>query len=171
MSLPKSGAVYHFTGSPSSGWSFSQKIVANDTTANHMFGRSLAFNGEVLVVGAPGNTTDTNGNGPALASSGATYVFNATAPGYTGWSQTQKLVVPAPHRAAGELFGFSVALDKNVQYLVVGAPRDRHNLDEVSNPIVNAGSAYVYKLAGSGSPWNAFFLQKLVASSRAKERQ
>src|SRR3546814_8526595 len=53
------------------------------------------------------------------------------------WSQTQKLVVPAPHRAAGELFGFSVALDKNVQYLVVGAPRDRHNLDEVSNPIVN----------------------------------
>src|SRR3546814_486957 len=83
------------------------------------------------------------------------------------WSQTQKLVVPAPHRAAGELFGFSVALDKNVQYLVVGAPRDRHNLDEVSNPIVNAGSAYVYKLAGSGSPWNAFFLQKLVASDRA----
>ncbi|MDP1698681.1 MAG: FG-GAP repeat protein [Xanthomonadaceae bacterium] len=169
LNVSKAGAVYHFVKTGST-WAPVQKILAADRYPDDGFGRALAFNGELLVVGSVGNDRDANGNGPVLATAGAVYVFNPTASGYTGWTQTQKLVIPAPYRTAGDQFGASVALDKNLQYLVVGAPGERHDVDEVSNPIVFTGSAYVFKLAGGGSSppqWSAAFLQKLVASDRS----
>jgi len=165
--IANSGSVYHFanTGTPlSPNWQMAQKIFASDRNAGDAFGRALAFSGNLLVVGSVGNSRDGNGNGPILVKAGAAYVFNPTAPGYTGWTQTQKLTIPAPHRTAGDQFGASVALDKNTQFLVVGASAERHNVDEVSNPIPVTGSAYVYQLTGAQTPWTA---QKLVASDRS----
>lgn len=166
--IAHSGAVHHFTrtGTAPSPWQHAQKLFAVDRSEGDGFGGSLAFNGNLLVVGSVGNSRDGNGNGPLLAKAGAAYVFNATA-GPGGWVQTQKLTIPAPHRTAGDLFGISVEIDKNTQYLVVGAPRERHNIDEVSNPISNAGSAYVYHLTGTQAPWTANLMQKLVASDRS----
>jgi len=166
LSVSKSGAVHHFVKTGST-WAPAQRILAADRNPDDWFGKALAFNGKLLVVGSAGNDRDANGNGPVLNNAGAAYVFNATGPGYTAWTQTQKLVLPAPYRTAGDTFGASVALDKNAQYLVVGAPGEGHDVDEVSNPITATGSAYVYKLTGSAPPWNATFLQKLVASDRS----
>ncbi|PKM16472.1 MAG: hypothetical protein CVV12_03315 [Gammaproteobacteria bacterium HGW-Gammaproteobacteria-2] len=169
VAVAKAGAVYHFVKTGPT-WAPVQKILASDRYPDDWFGRALAFNGELLVVGSVGNDRDANGNGPVLATAGAAYVFNPTAPGSMSWMQTQKLVIPAPYRAAGDQFGASVALDKNLRYLVVGAAAEPHDVDEVSNPITFTGSAYVYKLAGGGSSppqWNATFLQKLVASDRS----
>lgn len=169
LNISKAGAVHHFVKTGPT-WAPVQKILASDRYPDDGFGRALAFNGELLVVGSVGNDRDANGNGPVLATAGAAYVFNPTAPGSMSWMQTQKLVIPAPYRAAGDQFGASVALDKNLQYLVVGAAAEPHDVDEVSNPITFTGSAYVYKLAGGGSSppqWNATFLQKLVASDRS----
>lgn len=167
--IANSGAVHHFTrtGSIPSPWQHAQKIFASDRNAGDVFGKALAFNGELLVVGSVGNSRDANGNGPVLNKAGAAYVFNPTAPGYTGWTQTQKLTIPAPHRTAGDQFGASVALDKDTQFLVVGASAERHNVDEVSSPIPVTGSAYVYQLTGAQTPWTANLVQKLVASDRS----
>lgn len=163
--LPGAGAVYHYVNAPAA-WTFSQKIVAADRAANQGFGRALAFNRDVLVVGSPTNTTDATGGGTALTNAGAAYLFQPTAPGSTGWTQTQKLVIPSPHRTAGDLFGFSVAIDRNATHLLVGAPNERHDANEAGTPIVNAGSAYFYQLSG-GPPWTATQMQKLVASDRS----
>lgn len=167
--IANSGSVYHFSNTgtpPSPNWQMAQKIFASDRNAGDAFGRALAFSGNLLVVGSVGNSRDGSGNGPILAKAGAAYVFNATT-GLSGWVQTQKLTIPAPHRTAGDQFGASVALDKNTQFLVVGASAERHNVDEVSNPIPVSGSAYVYQLTGSQAPWTANLVQKLVASDRS----
>jgi len=169
QSIAISGTVYHFSNTGTSAnpnWQMAQRIVASDRNEGDGFGKALAFSGNLLVVGSVGNSRDGNGIGPLLANAGAAYVFNATA-GPGGWVQTQKLTIPAPHRTAGDQFGASVALDKNTQFLVVGAPGERHDVDEVSNPIPVTGSAYVYQLSGTQAPWTANLAQKLVASDRS----
>lgn len=161
-SILNSGAVHYFTNTqaPTNPWQWTQKLFASDRNAGDLFGKSLAFNGNLLAVGSVGNQRDSAGSGPLLSKAGAAYVFQMLG---GNWMQTQKLTIAPPHRTAGDLFGTSVALDGLSSYLVVGASAERHNVDEVSNPIPVTGSAYVYHLAGG----TASLAQKLVASDRS----
>src|SRR5262249_50831155 len=83
--------------------------------------------GDTAIIGAHFNDSGPNAN------QGAAYVFRRSA---GTWSQTQKLI--ASDAAAGDLFGFSVALD--AETAVIGAS----GKDE--NAATDAGAAYAFTL-------------------------
>lgn len=105
--------------------------VTNGTQIN--FGAAVALDGDILLVGAPGEDSATD---PMVFDSGAVYVFQREG---AGWVEKQQLT--SPSEAAFEEFGSSVGValgDDNVDYLIVGAPGA-------------GGSAYIFKRVDGGS--------------------
>ncbi|MGE0127866.1 MAG: putative Ig domain-containing protein [Blastocatellales bacterium] len=123
--IPYAGAVYAFVRYQQ-GWSQYQKITADDKAENALFGTAIAFNGDRLVVGAPGT-----GNG-ANARVGAAYVFTSSIGGR--WTQQQKLTASAG--STNQFFGGSVALSNET--VAVGAPDDSVGAN------VKLGSVYIF---------------------------
>ena len=103
------------------------KLTAPDAARGGEFGSAVAVQGNVAVVGAPGDAS-------AGFGTGAAYVFEKTT---TGWQLQQKLVGPD---ASHSFFGTSVAIDND--RIVVGAYGD-FNVD------VGAGAAYVFVHVGT----------------------
>lgn len=108
----ESGAVHVFSRSGNS-WQQKDMLVPDDGMAGDAFGGSVSISGDTIVIGAAGE--DDQG-----AESGAVYVFGRSG---TDWVQQAKLV--ADDGAAGDGFGFDVAIDGDV--VVVGAPFDDGN--------------------------------------------
>ncbi len=97
------------------------------------FGAAVALDGEVLVIGAPGEDSETD---PMGFDTGSAYVFEHEG---AVWVEKQKLT--SPSEAPFEVFGTSVGValgDEGVDYLVVGATG-------------GTGSAYVFKRMSGGS--------------------
>ncbi len=126
------------------------KLTASDAAAGDRFGSAVAISGTNVLVGASGDN-DAGGD------SGSAYLFDAA----TG-AQRHKLV--ADDAAAGDLFGWSVAISGGVA--IVGAPED----DDGGS---RAGSAYLFDVATgqqlhklvSDDPANADFFGWSVAVS------
>jgi hypothetical protein len=121
-------------------WLQRQKLTALDGYPGDQFGRSVAIEGNTIVVGSyygDSNKPDT----------GSAYVF-ARSGGV--WTQQQKLV--APDAAPNDRFGCSVAIDNNT--IVIGAYRDGNF----------TGSACVFTRTGPN--WG--FQEKLTASDAGK---
>jgi hypothetical protein len=131
------GAAYIFVRSGTT-WTEAQKLTASDGGVAHEFGRSVAIDGNTLIVGA----TQANGLGAA-------YVFVRSG---AVWTEQQKLT--ASDGAASDDFGY-VALDADTA--LVGAPGD----DTGAN--TDHGSAYVF--VRSGTVWTQ--QQKLMAPDPA----
>ncbi len=123
------GDVYDFDLSDGS-WVDGQKLVADDGTPSALFGRALALEDAMAIVGAPGATVDSE------AARGAAYVFNYA---NDAWSQSRKVV--ASDGTAGDLFGTSVALDGD--RALIGAP------DAGTATRVNLGKVYAYAQTGT----------------------
>ena len=142
-----SGAAYLFV-KPATGWTSTNtaaKLTAYDGAGGDRFGKSVAVDGDTVVVGAW--TDDDNGD-----QSGSAYLF--TKPG-TGWAtatETSKLT--ASEGDDDDRFGTSVAVDGD--RLAVGASGD----DDKGS---QSGSVYVYKRE-SGA-WSR--IAKLKASDGA----
>ena len=98
-----------------------EKLTASDGAAAHNFGRSVAIEGNTVVIGAPGAGTG-----------GAAYVLRTTDGGAT-YDEVAKLT--ASDAAADDSFGISVAIDGDT--VAVGA-------HEWGND--GPGSAYVFSL-------------------------
>jgi hypothetical protein len=109
--------VYEFSGSQ---WVQKQKLIPSDGSAGDKFGKSVAIQGDTIVVGS---YDDNEGSAYVFSNSGGV------------WTQQQKIV--APDAATGDKFGCSVSIDNNT--IVVGAYGDDGY----------AGSASVFVLAGS----------------------
>jgi len=137
----QAGSAYVFVRSGTV-WSQQAKLVAPDAEANALFGRSVAVEGDTLVVGAEGDSD-------SGAGSGSVYVFVRSG---TSWTQQAKLL--ASDGAASDRFGRSVALSGETA--LVGAYGD----DDAG---IVAGAAYV--LVRSGTTWSQ--QAKLVASDAA----
>ena len=127
-----SGSVYVFTRSGTT-WSQQAKLTAADGAAGDVFGISIAFSGDTIVIGA-------DLNDEKALDSGAAYVF--TRSGNT-WSQQAKLT--AADGAETDIFGVRVALSGDTA--LISARRDD---DEVRG--IDSGSAYVF--TRSGSTWS-----------------
>jgi hypothetical protein len=110
-------------------------LTASDGAKHDNFGWSVAIAGSTAVVGADAKNSGT----------GAAYVFTRSG---TTWTQQAKLT--ASDGAAGDEFGYSVALSGSTA--VVGA-------------INNAGTGAAYVFTGSGSTWSQ--QAKLTASDGA----
>jgi hypothetical protein len=99
------------------------KTLPTDGAASDFFGLSVAVSGTTAIVGA--YYDDDNGS-----VSGSAYLFDTT----TG-NQIHKLL--ALDGAAGNRFGYSVAIDGNIA--IIGAPWDNDNG-------TNSGSAYLFNV-------------------------
>ncbi len=137
----ESGSAYVFTRDAAGTWAQTQKLLASDGAAYHLFGSSVAVSGDVAIVGAHGYDYE----------KGAAYVFTRDAGGT--WTQTQKLV--ASDGDVGDNFGWSVAVSGDVA--IVGA------YGEAESGMWNSGAAYVFT-RDAGGTWTQ--TQKLVASDR-----
>lgn len=123
----RAGKVYVFEESaPGSGlWNFDEDVIALDFNNQHIFGRSVAIDGDTIVVGA-------RGVNDAGALSGGAYVFINDA---GDWVQDEKL--NASDAQPFDLFGESV--DVSGDNAVIGAYGDDDN-----GPL--SGAAYTYEL-------------------------
>jgi hypothetical protein len=124
------GAAYIYTRSGGS-WSQQDKLTAGDGAQGDRFGRSVAVEGDTVLVGAP--RADINGNG----NQGAANVFIYD---QGSWSQQSKLT----DWSAGDRFGRSVALDGDTA--LVGAIYGEKSFG-------NADRGAVYPFARSEVPW------------------
>jgi hypothetical protein len=104
------GAVYVFARAGDA-WTQTAKLTASDGAASDQLGFSVAVAGDTIVAGAPFAAIGAN------ADQGAAYSFAAT--GAAARTETAKLT--ASDGAAGDLFGWSVALAGDT--IVAGAPR------------------------------------------------
>lgn len=111
------GSVYVYRRSDQS---YLRTLNASDSGSNHLFGWSLAAEGNQLLVGAPGND------------SGAAYLFDLS-----NGAELQKLLPTDP--SSGDQFGHSVALSST--HALVGAwLEDENDL----NPSEDSGAAYLF---------------------------
>jgi hypothetical protein len=115
------GAVYIYAGAPGR-YGFQQKVVAPDGSFSENFGASVAFDGDRLIVGTPGQN----------AATGAAYLFRFT-DGF--WDFEQKLL--AEDGEDNDQFGESVDVEGDTA--VVGAWND-------DTTLIATGSVYVFRL-------------------------
>ncbi len=106
------GSAYVFVKSGNS-WVEQAKLTASDGAAMDEFGRQVAIDGDTIVVGS---RWDDHAGG---ANAGSAYVFTRSG---TVWTQQAKLT--ASDAAAGDEFGFALALSGNT--VIVGAYSDDH---------------------------------------------
>jgi FG-GAP repeat len=125
------GSAYVFTRSGTI-WTLQQQLLAIDGAANDRFGWGVALSGETALVGANHRDVGTN------ADQGAAYVFTRSG---TAWTQQPPLT--ASDGAAGDRFGYAVALAGETA--IVGAP-----FDDIGTK-VDQGSASVF--VRSGAVW------------------
>ncbi|HOR97207.1 MAG TPA: FG-GAP repeat protein [Kiritimatiellia bacterium] len=125
-----SGSAYVFTRSGTT-WTRQAKLTANDGSDSDWFGYSVAISGDTALVGAYGDDDK-------VSNSGSAYVFTRSG---SVWTQQAKLT--AADGAAGDCFGYSVALSGDTA--LVGAYQD----DDKGS---NSGSAYVF--TRDGTTWS-----------------
>jgi len=99
------------------------KVTADDGGAGAHFGASVAIDGDLVVIGADGDSE-------TAERSGAAYIFDLAS-----GVQLHKLKAPDPR--ADDLFGFDVDISGSI--VVVGAPWD----DDRAN---NAGTAHLFRV-------------------------
>ncbi|RLA17205.1 MAG: hypothetical protein DRQ56_09515, partial [Gammaproteobacteria bacterium] len=148
-SVPSAGAAYIFER-VGGVWSQQAYLKASNTGAGDLFGHSVAISGELVVVGAykeGSNATGVNGNESdnSAGSSGAAYIFERAS---GVWSQQAYL--KASNAAAGDLFGWSVAISG--EFVVVGARREDSNATGVNGNqnargAHSSGAAYIFERA------------------------
>jgi hypothetical protein len=129
-----SGSAYVFERNTGGAdvWGQVAKVTAADAAASDNFGSSVAVSGDTIVVGS---SLDDDGGGD----SGSAYLFERNGGGADAWGQVAKL--NASDAAAGDRFGFSVAMSGNT--LVAGAL-----LDDAGSS--DSGSSYVFARTGLG---------------------
>ncbi len=134
------------------------KTVASDRSISDQLGYSVSISGDYAIVGASAEDEDTAGAN-TLSAAGSAYIFEKDGSG--NWIEQQKIV--ASDRASNNYFGWYVSISGD--YAIVGAYGGA--LDSAnSNPLSNAGSAYIFERDGSGV-WSE--QQKIVASDRAAD--
>ena len=140
-SLTDSGLVYVFVKSGGASWATDTETVqlrASDRAANDNFGRSVAVNGNTIVVGASGDRNMVDG---AEASTGSAYVFTEPATGWANSAGIETAKLTASDGAHTDQFGRSVAVDGDT--IVVGA----HQNDDDDT---DSGSIYVFIKPANG---------------------
>ena len=114
------------------------KLIAADAAAGANFGRSVAVDGDTIVIGAP-----------YAGTGGAVYVFRAS-------DGKQLAMLTADDGAADDGFGYSVAIDGDT--VVIGARFD-------DDGGLTSGSVYVFRKSWFGDTYAQ--MAKLTASDAA----
>ncbi|MFK8039215.1 MAG: T9SS type A sorting domain-containing protein [Crocinitomicaceae bacterium] len=148
--VDSAGAVYIFELDAGI-WMETAKIVASDRALNDRFGARICLEGDRIVIGS--YIKDDVG-AITIEKAGAVYVFDLIG---SVWTETAKLV--ASDIGIDNRFGYDVSLSGD--RIAVGS--FYNDTDAAgANPIINAGAAYIFELAGG--TWTE--TTKLVASDR-----
>ncbi len=151
IEVDEAGARYPVTIDPLAQQAY---LKASDTLANDWFGYSVAMSGDTVVVGAPYEASSAVGvNGDQADTSspdaGAVYVFVRS-----GSTWSQQAYLKAGNTEAGDLFGYSVAMDGDT--VVVGAYFEDSGTTGINSTPdelgAEAGAAYVF--VRSGTSWS-----------------
>jgi|JI10StandDraft_1071094.scaffolds.fasta_scaffold19522_2 hypothetical protein len=126
------GAVYVFVRDNTGSWIQNAYLKPSNLAKSRSFGRSVALEGDVLVIGTPFDFETSTGSGEALGA-GAAYVFERQA---GVWQQTAYLK-PAVVNPDDE---FGISVDVSGGTVVVGAPGE--DIPGVSG--ANPGAAHVF---------------------------
>jgi len=135
--IDRAGAAYIFTRSGST-WTQQAKLTASDAQVNDQFGYSVSMNSDGSYVSIGAYFEDGGAGDPASAA-GAVYVFTRS-----GSTWTQQTILRASDAEAGDVFGYSVSMNSDASYAIVGAA----NEDTGGS---NTGAAYIF--TRSGSTW------------------
>lgn len=131
------GAAYVFVRDPiTRQWSQQAKLLSPVLSSYVRLGTSVAIQGDIVVVGAPGEDT------VGLVDSGAVYVFVRNS-GSGSWSPAPTLQASDP--GTSDWFGYEVAIDADD--ILIGSPFDDEGL------VFDRGSAYVFHRTGIGYFW------------------
>ncbi|MEM7658068.1 MAG: T9SS type A sorting domain-containing protein [Bacteroidota bacterium] len=103
----QTGAVYAFERDSMGFWQETQILAITDTGTFEQFGTSISLDGDLVLIGAPGETEDENGQNTQYLA-GAAYLWQRQITGQ--WTLHQKLVSHIRQNDA-ILFGTSVAMD------------------------------------------------------------
>jgi hypothetical protein len=128
-----SGQVYIFVRDAGGHWTKQAKLAGSTTDDMDLFGWSVVLQQDLLVVGAPYESSGTR-------QSGAVYAFRRAA---GAWGAPTKLKGSQGH--VESVFGWSLALDADT--LVVGA------MDHSGLVMTTAGPGSAYVFVASGSTW------------------
>ena len=161
-------AAYIFTR-PAAGWAdTTETLKLSRSGSSDDFGRSVAIDGDTVVVGASGVDS---GRGSAFV-----FIEPDTDDGWKDWDDPNKVdkaaltaKLTAYSREDNDRFGRSVAIDGKT--IVVGAYQTDH-IDSDGEPVNDSGSAYVFIKPDTGwanSPGTE--TAKLTASDRADNDQ
>ncbi len=128
---------------PANGWANSPgtevaKLTAYSGKVKDRFGRSVAIDGDTIVVGAHQPTYQDGSE--TIKRPGATYVFIEPDTGWTNSPGTETAKLTASDGDGGDQFGFSVAMDGDT--VVIGA--------DALNETNSSGSAYVFTKPAAG---------------------
>lgn len=127
--------IFHYDGSE---WIQQAKITASDGQEEDTFGYSVAISGDLVVVGAPGESE--NGS-----NAGAVYVFWRNDSNST-WTQHQKFPNVYEDVESGDNFGMAVGAtyvsETNEHFVLAGATGN----DDAGH---NAGAVYIFRQAGT----------------------
>ena len=161
-SLGFMGSAFVFVKPGTGDWvstNTADKMTAFTRGNQDNFGRSVAIDGDTIVVGAYG--TETMGDGSQVKT-GSAFVFAKPSGGWATRTETAKLT--ASDGAADDKFGYSVAVDGDT--VVVGAYQDDYiDPDDDSNITTDSGAAYAFTKPGTG--WaDGTETAKLTASDR-----
>lgn len=142
----RAGAVYVFRKT-NGVWEQEAYIKASNTGEDDNFGRSVAIDGDTLVVGAyneQSNATGVDGDGSdnSLRKAGAAYVFR-----YDGSTWSQEAYLKASNPDDDDLFGSAVDISGTT--IVVSAPGEDSNAtgvdgNQANDSAPNSGAAYVF---------------------------
>ena len=160
-----SGAAYVFKRDASGNWIQDAYLKASNAGGDN-FGISVAVDGETIVVGAYGessnqatitNTDNTASGNDTSGSSGAAYVFKKDTTG--NWYQDAYL--KASNVGAGDYFGWSVAISGDI--IAVGAYLEDSNATSINNTdgapgnvdgAVDSGAVFVFKRDATTGDWS-----------------
>jgi hypothetical protein len=129
------GTVHVYTRSGTT-WTEGTPLVASDGASGdaHQFGGAVKCDGTTLLIGAPG---------PDYASTGVYFPGEAYVFANSGGSWTQAQILEPDDSAAGDQFGYSLALDGSTA--VIGTPG--------ANIGANIHQGAIYAFDGSGGTW------------------
>ncbi|MDP5101096.1 MAG: T9SS type A sorting domain-containing protein, partial [Nonlabens sp.] len=130
--VDRAGAIYMYEKDAANQYTFTQKITASNPRQSALYGNSMALQNDVLIVGAPDESTQfTNG----VQSYGAAYAYkniNGT------WQESDRFLPQG--LVPGGRFGWSVSLDNN-QVLI-----SHHKGSNPSSVFNGPGIVFLYQL-------------------------
>ena len=157
--LTDAGAAY-ILYNKAGNWVQIKKITDLTRSSLDLFGWSVAISGDYAIVGGYRDSKDAS-EANTLGASGSAYIFKKDQGGLDNWGQVKKIT--ASTRAAGDVFGYSVAISG--EFVIVGAISEDENASEVAT-LSNSGSAYIFKKDQGGlDNWGQ--VKKITASTRA----